>query len=132
MTIQTVARQKIIALLDELPSDTWPEVADFMEFLRLKLNRESVTLPRSESELLGLINQPLLPEEQTRLRQLQERVGTPELTPADQHELLTLTEKVERTSADRVSAMIELARLRSVPAAIVFNEFASLRLSDAN
>lgn len=132
MTVQTVARQKIIALLDELPSDTWPEVADFMEFLRLKLNREPVASLHSEPELLSLIKQSLSPEEQARLHHLQERVGTSALTPTDQRELLLLAEKVERISAERASAMLELARLRSVPAAIIFNEFAPALLTDAN
>ncbi len=36
MTAQTITRQKVIELIDELPSETLPEVAQFIEFLRFK------------------------------------------------------------------------------------------------
>ncbi len=124
MTLQTADRQRIITLLDELPSEALAEVADFMEFLRLKDIQKKAATPRSEVALLEVINRRLSPEEQNRLSQLQEKVGTAELTPAEHQELLVLVAQIEHANVERAEALLELARLRNVTPTVIFNEFA--------
>lgn len=75
-------------------------------------------LPRSEAELLQRINRTLSPEDWERYDRLLARRQAETLSPAEQSELIALSDQLEDLNVHRLEALTELAQLRgvSVPA----------------
>lgn len=132
MTLQTAPRQKIIALLDELPSEALSEVADFMEFLRVKAKQKDAAYDLlDEAELLKIINPPQPPQKEHRYLELRQKFEDEQITESEHQELLTRIQRVEDYAAARAEAIVALARLRGQPPQFVFQEFTPLSDEDA-
>ncbi len=71
-------------------------------------------LSKKESELFLRINRALAPEEQQRYDELTEKRLDGTLTKSERAELGELIKDIERIWADRLRAIIELAKLRKV------------------
>lgn len=69
-------------------------------------------LPLPETELLQRINQTLLPADWQRYETLITRRQAETLTPAEQTELIALTDQLEALNAQRLTALVELAQWR--------------------
>lgn len=77
-----------------------------------------------ERELLALIAAQCLDErEQRRLDALRERSRFAELTPAEEAELLTFIQQVERQDYLRTEALVRLAQKRGVSFQSLLKEF---------
>ena len=133
---ELVTRKQVIELIDTLPKEAWPELAEFAEFLRFKLGpRDSAASPygsdASEQSLLKIIQRRLEPDQQTRLDTLRQKNETGSLTQSERDQLLTFVEQIEKSDAERAQALIELARLRNAPVAELIQEFAPERQGKA-
>jgi hypothetical protein len=71
-------------------------------------------LSKKESELFLRINRALAPEEQQRYDELTEKRLDGTLTKSERAELGELIKEIERIWADRLRAIIELAKLRKI------------------
>lgn len=69
-------------------------------------------LPAAEAALLQEINRGLSPESWQRYSALKEKRRAETLTPAEQTELVTLSDRMEELNVRRMERLIELARLR--------------------
>ena len=108
---------------------------EFEEFLhtinRIHPLHEEHRLSPSESELLLKINQGIPPDMQRRYDELIEKRDARTLTSAEYEELLQLTDQVELLDAKRVEYLLELARLRKQPLAMLMNELGLTPSTDA-
>ena len=90
--------------------------AEFQQFvsedLELRASREAPRLSGSEADLLLRINQGLPEEWRRRLDDLIAKRQAEALTPDEHEDLLRLTDEVEKREAERLAALMELARLR--------------------
>ncbi|MBM3130273.1 MAG: hypothetical protein FJ009_16810 [Chloroflexi bacterium] len=129
----TITRQEVIALIDTLPTETLPELAQFAEFLRSKtFPHNAPMIDVDEQRLLTIIQRRLAPEQQHRLDQLRRKNEIEELLPSERAELLQITEQIEYADAERAGALIELARLRNKPVATILREYSPEYVTDAN
>jgi hypothetical protein len=113
----------MVDLLNAVRQMSPDELEQFVsEVLQVRAQRVAPSLPRTEAELLRRINHGLPKETRERYRQLvaQRRDGT--LTAEEQADLLDLTDEVERSDAQRVEALAELARLRQKPVRALMEE----------
>ncbi len=76
--------------------------------------RKASRLSKKESELLLRINRGLSPAQRNRLQELTDRMEYESITEAEHHELLRLTQQMERKWSEQLKAVIELARLRKI------------------
>jgi len=130
---ETITRAQVVALIDTLPSETLPELAEFAEFLRFRTRaREASAVTTEERALLQVIQRRLAPEQQQRLDGLREKNETGLLTHVERAELLALVEQVENADAQRAQALIDLARLRQIAVAVLIRELTPEHPSDAN
>lgn len=127
MTTPTEVRQRVIELVDQLPTEMLVEAIDFLEFLSFKTNRRAKVAESKPEEkaLLQIIQRRLPPEEQTRLDHLRQKNEMGELTEVEQSELLAYVERVECEDAERAEALIQLAKIRNVDLATLIDEFTS-------
>lgn len=90
-----------------------PELDDFVRrVVALQARRRAPSLSQVETELLLRINQSLPAEVASRYDELIAKRRAETLTPDEHRELLELTEIAEGRDADRLEALVELARLR--------------------
>jgi hypothetical protein len=108
---------------------------EFEEFLhtinRIHPLHEEHRLSPRESELLLKINQGIPPDMQRRYDELIEKRDARTLTSAEYEELLQLTDQVELLDAKRIEYLLELARLRKQPLAMLMNELGMAPSTDA-
>ena len=100
------------------PAD-WPENTEVViepmhQSPSLGVVTQAIRLTASESELLLQINHGLPAPLAARYRELLGKRRNQILTREELDELLTLTEQVERLEAQRLVALVELARLRQI------------------
>ena len=115
-TIQLQAEVSREALLDAVEQLSSPELDQFVaDVLKLRSRRGPARLGAVESELILRTNQGLPEVLRDRYADLIDRRRDESLTPEEHEELLRLTAEEERTEADRLSALAELARVRGVP-----------------
>jgi hypothetical protein len=130
---EAITRQQVIELIDTLPSETLPELAQFAEFLRSRARpRDSRRVAAEEQSLRQVIQRQLAPEQQHRLDLLRQKSEAGRLTDAERAELLAMVEQIEKTDAQRAQALVDLARLRHVPVAVLIREFALEPSPDAS
>lgn len=122
--MSTVAREQVIDLIEDLPSESLQELVRFIEFLRFRREQEAKA-PASDAEapLLAIIHRRLPAEDQRRLSTLRASKEDRALTPEEHAELLAYVERVERDDAERAQALLELSRLRKVPLAALIADF---------
>jgi hypothetical protein len=75
----------------------------------------NLELSQEETALLLKINRGLPAEVHQRYRELIDKRREERLTQNEHEELLRLTDEVEKRQAERLEALVELARLRDVP-----------------
>ena len=91
------------------------DLEQFMaRIIALQAKSKAPSLPKEESELFMKINKGLPSDIQKRFDKLVARRQDEILTPDEQRELINLTEKIEKSDAERMKYMSELARLRGV------------------
>jgi hypothetical protein len=111
-TVQIEKEQLLDAVL-QMPQR---ELEQFVaKAFTLKARERSGALPEREAELLLKINQELPVAIQQRLNELigKRRDGT--MTDKERRELKKLTDQVEKSDAERLELLTELAHLRGVP-----------------
>lgn len=91
-----------------------------------QLHRLSATkkgaLRANEARLLETINATLAPEQRTAYRRLSAKRKGGDLTPAEQRELIRLSDLVESLHARRLQSVVKLAALRKVTLAEVMGQ----------
>ena len=82
--------------------------------IALQAKHKAPSLPKEESELLMKINNGLPSDIQKRFDELVVRRQAEVLTPSEHRELIELTEKIEKSDAERIRCIAKLARVRGV------------------
>jgi hypothetical protein len=82
--------------------------------LVLSIRQATPRLAQAESELLLKINQDLPPATQQKLDELIAKRQTQTLTPEEHQELIRLTKDIEKSDAERLQYLLELAALRNL------------------
>lgn len=83
--------------------------------LRLRASRRSTSLSEPESSLLLAISQSLAPDRMARYQALVSKRKAEQLEPAEQDELIRLTDEWESLTAQRMQHLIGLAAIRNIP-----------------
>lgn len=128
MAIGTVARQDVVAMLDDLPSDLLPEVVRFIQGLK---PRARPARSAQEDSLVEAARKLIPADVERRLSALRVLQEEGRLSEEDRVELFSLIDRVEKYDAERAAAMIDLARLRGVPVKDVLQELAPEHVGDA-
>ena len=93
-----------------------PKLEQFVRRLfALKASEETPCLSERETELLLAINQGLPIPTRRRLNKLIRKRQSYTITEAELRELRQLTDQIEKSDAERLKNLIELANLRCVP-----------------
>lgn len=110
--LQNAAVNEVFAAVEQLPSD---ELEQFVNrILALRAARRAPYLSKAEAELLEQINQSLPENKRQRLRQLQHKRDSENISANEWTELAGLTDEVEEIYAQRMKAVAEWAALRGV------------------
>lgn len=113
--IQIESRFPFNKLLDIVEQLNLSDLEQLMSrIIALQARYKAPSLPKQESELLIRINKGLPSDIQKRFDELVARRQDETLTPGEQRELISLAEKIEKSDAERVRYISELARLRGV------------------
>ena len=100
-----------------------PELEQVFErVLALQAERKAVHLSREESALLSRVNQGLPRELRERLTLLRAKREEESISDAEYEELTKLTDQAEELHADRMSALVELTKLRGVSLPILMEQ----------
>lgn len=93
-----------------------PEELDHVvsRVLAFQAHRRAVSLSPDETDLLLRINRGLPPALRSRCEELDAKLHEETITPAEQEELLHLTDQIEQADAERLRCLIALAQLRQV------------------
>lgn len=86
----------------------------FEQVLQIQAERKADHLPAEESRLLVQINIGLSSEARERLAVLRAKREDESITDAEYDELTRLIDEAENTHANRMTALVELARIRGV------------------
>lgn len=86
------------------------------------LTNEVSHFSKKESDLLLRINRNLPDKQRERIRELTDKLEFESITNKEQSELLRLTDKAEQLQAERLQAVLELAKLRGVSAETVMKQ----------
>ena len=126
MTMSTVESRSSVSRDDLLKGAAQLEMPDLEQFvaqvLALRANRIAPSLPGVEAELLQRINGGLPAEARRRYEELTARRCAEILTSEEHQELLRLTDRMERSDAERARALAELAQLRNVSMVSLMNQ----------
>lgn len=125
MAVPTEIRQRVIALLEQLPGESLIKAVEFLEALSHEaLQVSEAPNPHiSEAALLQIIQQCLSPKEQDRLAYLRQQNEIGVITDTEHQELLMYVERIEQQDAERAEALIKLAQLRKVDLQVLIKEF---------
>jgi hypothetical protein len=105
------ATQQILRAIAELDE---PELDDlFQQVLHLRAQRRVPSIDRAENDLLLTINQTLTFSRQNRFDQLVAKRQADTITDEELEELIELTDQAEQLNADRVMALVQLAKARN-------------------
>ncbi len=92
------------------------ELEQFVErVLLLQAQRRAPALPPKEAALLQKINNGVAPAVRERYRELNTKLLVEAITEEEHAEFLAIVDQIELADAERLQALIELARLRSLP-----------------
>ena len=126
MALSSNTRQRVKALVDQLPDSSLEQAIALLETLQSQssnLASPSGSNQADEEALLNIVRWQLPPQEQTRLDSLRQCNETATITAEEHHELVAYVERIEHRDAQRAAALIELAQLRQVPLEVVLTEF---------
>jgi hypothetical protein len=84
------------------------------KLLALQARQRAVSVSQAETELFQRINQGLPPHTRAHYNELAAKLQEETLSPAEQEELLRLTDQLEQLEVERLRALIALAQVRGV------------------
>ena len=93
---------------------TYDLVHLIQELLRLRFRRQAPTVSAQETKLLEKINQALPVETQVRYEYLIERSLDEMLTTEEHAELISLNQRTEQMSVERLENLIKLSKIRQI------------------
>ena len=105
--------ETLISLAEQLPDDELMELAQQVRLLAAK--RRHSSLSSEETAILKRINQEPEPDQVRRYQELQSKRERGLLDESELEELQSLSDWLEETHADRLSAVADLAQLRGLP-----------------
>lgn len=103
---------KLLNVVEQL--DTSELETLIAKVITLRAKRKKSYCSEQESELLLKINQKLPANSQQRFNDLLSKRQAEQLSPAEQHELINLSEQIEQANVERITLIQELAKLRGV------------------
>ncbi len=107
-----ITSKQLFEALEQLPQE---ELSRFVsKVLTLRSRRAGASLSMKESKLFARINRALPQADGQRYRQLIRKRDNRTLTETEHAELCQLSDRIEILEADRLGALMELARLRQV------------------
>jgi hypothetical protein len=113
VTIQIKSQVSLDELLNGVAQLSLPELERFvLQVIALQAQRKSPNLRKDEAELLLKINQGLPFDTQKRYDELVAKRKAETMTPDEHQELLRLIEQIEKSDAERVKNLVDLAHLR--------------------
>ncbi len=92
------------------------------QIVALQARRKAPCLTKDESELMLKISQSAPPDVRKRFAELVARRQEEKLTPDEHQELLRLNDLIEKSDAERMRHMLELARIRGVSLEVMMGE----------
>jgi hypothetical protein len=110
-----VSTDQLLRAVEQIPEQ---DLDSFIaHVLALRAQRAAPHLSADETALLVRINTPILSTVQQRYDTLIAKRRAETLTPAEQQELIDLTDQIEQHDAERLQALAELAQLRQTSVA---------------
>ena len=110
-------RQHIHQLVDQLPNEALEDALQLLE----GLSRRALQAGQ-ELELLSIIQRRLSTSQQERWATLRQKLELETLTDREHQELMTYSDLLESWNAERVEAVMELAKLRQVDFQALYQE----------
>ncbi len=107
-----LSTEQIISAVDHLSLPELEQVFDHV--LAVQAERKAPHLSADESMLLARINQGLPSDLRERMVLLRARRESDSITAVEYEELTRLTDHAEELHAERMAALVELARLRGI------------------
>ena len=105
-----VSTEQLLRAVEQLPPQ---ELAAFVaQVVALRAQREAPHLGQPETTLLLQINRGIPAETQRRFDELVAKRQAETITPDELRELIRITDQIEQRDVERLTALIELARLR--------------------
>jgi hemerythrin-like domain-containing protein len=102
--------EQLVEVAESLPND---KLDTLMERLRkISAERRQPHLSKEETELFQIINRGLPREAQQRYVALRENLEDETMTQEEQTEFLALTAEIEKLDAERLKALVTLAKVR--------------------
>src|SRR6266496_214348 len=118
-----LSTEQIISAVSHLSLPELEQVSDHV--LALLAERKAAYLPAAESVLLARINQGLPSVLRERIACLRAKREDESITDAEYEELTRLTDRAEELHADRMAALVELAKCRGVSLAVLTDQRAT-------
>ncbi|HKP11297.1 MAG TPA: STAS/SEC14 domain-containing protein [Blastocatellia bacterium] len=115
-----LSTEQIISAMSHLSLPELEQV--FNHLLALRAERKAPHLSASESALLLRINQGLPAELRDRIAVLRTKREDDSITGAEYDELTRLVDRAEELHAERMGALCELAKLRSVRLPVLMDQ----------
>lgn len=110
-------------LLNSVERLSLSELEQFMfRVIELRAKRRALNLSKNEAQLLKKINHGLPPEIQKRYIELNAKRKAETLTSKEHKELLGLIDQIEKSDAQRVKYLAELARIRGTSLTALMKE----------
>lgn len=104
------AVEQIIEFANELPDDELEQLVS--RLLMKNAERRQPHLSEEETRLMLTINRGLSSEERQRYLELHRKLEDETMNSEEQIAFLDLTHKVEKLDAERLSALLELSKIR--------------------
>ena len=111
---------QIISAISHLSLPELEQVFDHV--LALQAERKAAHLSAAESALLTSINQGLPSALRERIAYLRAKREDESITDAEYEELTRLTDRIEELHADRMAALVELAKYRGMSLAVLMDQ----------
>ena len=115
-----LSTEQIISAVSCLSLPELEQVFDHV--LALQAERKAVHLSAAESALLACINQGVPAELRERTARLRAKREDESITDAEYEELTRLTDQAEELHANRMAALVELAKFRGVSLPVLMNQ----------
>jgi hypothetical protein len=115
-----LSTEQIISAVSRLSLPELQQVFDHV--LALQAERKAAHLSAAESALLARINQGLPAALRERITCLRVKREDESITDAEYEELTRLTDRAEELHADRMAALVELAKCRGVSLAVLMDQ----------
>ena len=117
---EQISAEEIIASLDRLSLNDLEQVFD--RVLAAQAERRAPHLPSDESALLERINEGLPEALRARLLLLRSKREDGSIEQHEYNELTELTDRAEELHADRMAALVALAKLRGAPLPAIMDQ----------